>query len=234
MSRGESSFWPKALLWLVAIAVAMMFDKTVATKVHELGLDAWLESHKLVRSALKLPGLYGFTIAIAVIVWLGHSMRWRATIFLLVGTAMSGINFLIKWIAGRARPFKTLTGNGPVALNPFNLHPFPGGLQGLFSGRNLCFPSGHAALAFATAAALSILLPRWRWGFYLLAMLVAAERVAENAHWLSDAVAAAALGVGCVAVARRMLWDKRRPVVGARKSEHGSNPAVPISGDPGV
>ena len=43
--------------------------------------------------------------------------------------------------------------------------------------------------------ALAILLPRWRYAFYAAVSLVAAERVLENAHYVSDAVAGAGLGV---------------------------------------
>jgi membrane-associated phospholipid phosphatase len=48
---------------------------------------------------------------------------------------------------------------------------------------------------------------RWRWGAYVIATIVAAERVAENAHWLSDTVAAAALGIGGV---RLIAWLLRK------------------------
>ena len=97
---------------------------------------------------------------------------------------------------------------------------------------NLSFPSGHAACAFATATALSILLPRWRGAFYAVAVLVAAERVLENGHWLSDVVAAAALGVGSVYVVRRLWWDAW--AFGKEiESRHGRE-ALPLAGDPGV
>lgn len=58
------------------------------------------------------------------------------------------------------------------------------------------FPSGHAASAFATATSLS-----YAYGYgvgipaYLLATSIAAARVSENAHWLSDVFAGAALGL---------------------------------------
>src|SRR5690349_2506237 len=155
--RGPFNFAP-ILLWLAAIAVAAVFDSTVAAWMHGHGTDTYLKSHKLLREALKLPGYYAFTVALAVGILLLHSMRWRAAIFLLIGTALSGLNYVIKWIVGRARPFKSLSDSDIAALLPFYFHPLPGGIEGLCNVKNLCFPSGHASLAFATAAAMSILL----------------------------------------------------------------------------
>lgn len=186
--------------WTAAIAGSAMLDAAVARAVRTSGLERYMRSHDLLRAALKTPGEYWFTAAVIAAVWF-HRRKWRACLLLLGATVLSGVNGVIKWIAGRARPFKTFTGDSPL-LTPFQLHPFPD-----FSSKNLCFPSGHVSLAFATAAALSILLPRWRWWFYAGAVLVAAERVAENAHWLSDVVAAAALGVGCVWIVRRIWWN---------------------------
>jgi membrane-associated phospholipid phosphatase len=190
------------LAWTAAIALAACCDRFVAAAVHRAGTDAFLDSHSHLKYVLKLPGFFPFTIILAVAVGLLHPRNWRASIFLFLCGVTAGTNQLIKFIAGRARPFRTIQGYSPM-LTPFDLHPFPS-----FAAKNLCFPSGHAALAFATAASLSILWPRWRWGFYLIALLVAAERVLENAHWLSDTVAAAALGIGGVWEVRRLWWTR--------------------------
>jgi membrane-associated phospholipid phosphatase len=81
--------------------------------------------------------------------------------------------------------------------------PFHQGWAGLAEHARFSFPSAQALLAFTTATALAILIPRWRWAFYGGATLVALERLAENAHWLSDCVGAAGLGV----VGVRLLWN---------------------------
>jgi membrane-associated phospholipid phosphatase len=78
-------------------------------------------------------------------------------------------------------------------------------MAGIFHEKNLSFPSGHATLAFATAAALAIFLPRWRAGFYIVAAMVAAERVLENAHYVSDVVAGALVGWICAQLIARLL-----------------------------
>jgi membrane-associated phospholipid phosphatase len=66
-------------------------------------------------------------------------------------------------------------------------------------------------VAFATATALAILWPRWRWLFYFAAALVAAERVLENAHWLSDTVGAAGLAICGV----HLMWRIMLPWISA-------------------
>jgi membrane-associated phospholipid phosphatase len=62
-------------------------------------------------------------------------------------------------------------------------------------------------------------------------VLVAAERVLENGHWLSDVVAAAALGVGSVYVVRRLWWDAWAL---REETETRGREALPLAGDPGV
>ena len=57
------------------------------------------------------------------------------------------------------------------------------------------FPSAHVATAMGLATVLAWLLPRGRIVFYLLASLVACHRIESGAHFLSDALAGAAVGV---------------------------------------
>ena len=115
---------------------------------------------KRFNKSLKAPGEFWFTIVVAVLVGLVHPLQWQAGAFVLLGTIVSGINGLIKWMAGRTRPFHLWIEHACARLAPFELSPFRGGLPGLFVSKNLCFPSGHAALAFATAEALAMLYPR--------------------------------------------------------------------------
>jgi membrane-associated phospholipid phosphatase len=75
----------------------------------------------------------------------------------------------------------------------FGVHPFVGGWRG-FGGPNQSFPSGDVCLAAATSGALMILFPRWRIMWAFIVLVVMAERVAENAHYPSDTVAAVGLG----------------------------------------
>jgi len=232
MKRGRINF-AILLAWIIALAIAGSLDSAIAGFVRSRGLESFMASHKHLRDVLKMPGEYGFTVAVMVL-FLLHRLRWRASVLILLGTTLSGVNGFIKWMVGRIRPFKLFDEHDVARLAPFELHPFIGGLKGLFGGvKNLCFPSGHAALAFATAAAAAILLPRWRWVFYGFATIVAIERISENAHWLSDTVAAAALGIGGVWILRRLWWDRvvaTAPALSDQLEANGSS-TVPVPGD---
>ncbi|MHC4972550.1 MAG: phosphatase PAP2 family protein [Planctomycetota bacterium] len=76
--------------------------------------------------------------------------------------------------------------------------------RGLFGGyRGLSattFPSGHSALAFATAAVVVACLGRGRYWFYLLAGGVAASRVLMGEHFLSDVIAGSFVGYASASV----------------------------------
>jgi membrane-associated phospholipid phosphatase len=195
------------LLWLAAIVVAGIFDARVANWARVSGIEGFLRDHKVFRESIKAPGFFGFTaiVVLPIVIW-RHRAHLLAGLFALLATATSASNQLFKWIAGRTRPFKPP--DGSEQLVPFELHPFAG-------GKNLCFPSGHACLAFATAATLAILWPRWRWVWYALATIVAVERFMENAHWLSDTIAGAALGIGGAHLVA-WLWDKQEKKTGVQ------------------
>ncbi len=149
---------------------------------------------------MKTPGHFWFTITLAIIVSIFHAWGWRGGALVCLAAIVSGVNGLMKWMAGRARPFKVP--GRPDELLPLDFHPFIGGFTGLWTTKNLCFPSGHAALAFATAQMLAMLLPRWRRAIYAGAAMVGIERVLENAHYVSDVVAAALLGI----YGARLVW----------------------------
>ena len=82
---------------------------------------------------------------------------------------------------------------------------FRGGFYGFLQQTNLSFPSGHTILAFSTAACLAYLCPRGRCVWFFAASLVAFERVAEAAHYPSDVVGAAMLGIFSSHTAQRLM-----------------------------
>jgi membrane-associated phospholipid phosphatase len=147
--------------------------------------------------ALPNSALWTYLAAAATVataLWLlipGHVDRQRlqqAAVVLLAGI-LSGTNWLLKWCIGRTRPFRQGT-------TPFEFHPFDGGMHGLggHPPRPFSFPSGDVSLAFAMLAALGWVAPRYRPLLWALALIVLIERLAENAHYLSDTIGGAALG----------------------------------------
>ncbi len=160
--------------------------------------------HPWLAETLKAPGQFVFTLAVAVLLWLFRRAGWKCSAFVVLAGVISGGNVLIKWIAGRTRPYKI---PGSTELRPFELHPFWHGFSGLVQQKDLCFPSGHACTAFALAASIAVVWPRAAWVFFTLAVLVGVERVAENAHYLSDVVGAFGFSMVCVALLHQAFAD---------------------------
>jgi len=196
----------------VLVAAASTMDARIAEAVHRSSIHPWM--HKPLATAVKSLGVYyWFTIPAAIIAGLFHRFRLRAAIFVFMTGLVCLLGNLLKWIIGRIRPFRLEQYPGTAA--PFHIDPFHHSWEGLVTQTNLAFPSGHTMVAFATATALAILWPRWRWAYYFAAALVAAERVLENAHWLSDTVGAAGLAVCGVHLMWRIIlpWVTATPQI---------------------
>lgn len=114
----------------------------------------------------------------------GYQLAQKLLLFLFSTVALSGIGVsLFKNILGRARPkfFDTL---GPVDFQPFT-----------FDYDFASFPSGHATTAGALAGVLAIVWPRARVALFIAGAWVASTRFLIGAHYFSDTVAGAAIGV---------------------------------------
>jgi membrane-associated phospholipid phosphatase len=174
------------MLWALALGLAFLLDRRVADWVRHAPL--YHRSDRFV-PILKLPGNFFFTLAVCAVLAMFHRNRWRAALPLLISGPMVGLVYLfLKWSVGRRRPV--------IVDAPFDFHPFAHGLMGfVHSESGLSFPSGHASLAFATATCLAAVMPRGAIVFFFLAIAVGAERVLENAHYVSDVVAGAGLGI---------------------------------------
>lgn len=69
-------------------------------------------------------------------------------------------------------------------------------LQVSDNGHVHSFPSGHTAIAFATATSLADVNPEHKWLYYAGAALIGWSRVETDAHTWGDVLAGAALGFG--------------------------------------
>jgi membrane-associated phospholipid phosphatase len=107
----------------------------------------------------------------------------------LIGTILTEV---LKVSAGRSRPFVS------ADTNPRDFR-FGGGLT---NGNRQSFPSGHATIAFAAAAAatteVSRLWPKYTYVagtlLYGSASVVGLARMYQNQHWASDVVLGAGIG----------------------------------------
>ena len=71
------------------------------------------------------------------------------------------------------------------------------------------FPSAHAATAWGFAIGLSWVFPRGKWLFFSMAILASIQRVTSFAHWPSDVLMGAAIGV-CFGAALLHDWGLGR------------------------
>ena len=196
--------WGTILVALFCPLSMALFDRPLALflKAH-LGGD--LEGFFKVVTNLGLAEYY---LVPAGLLWLGFALkarrcllpdqrrRWRELAwrpgFVFLAVAVTGlIENAVKMVVGRARP-RLLFDTGFYGFHPLS-HDWA----------TNSFPSGHSQAAWAAMTALVILSPRYDLLWLLVAVLVAASRVATTVHFLSDAVAGSWLGLaGAVVIAR--------------------------------
>jgi membrane-associated phospholipid phosphatase len=117
---------------------------------------------------------------------------------------------IIKRVIGRARPF--------VGADPFLYWPM------VWRADYASMPSGHATSAFAAAVAVGLLWPRLRSLMLIYALIIAVSRVALDAHYLSDVIAGAFVGIMGALIVRD--WFARRHL-GFIVDAHGVTHALP-------
>ncbi len=131
-------------------------------------------------------------------------------LFLAIGVPGLVSSFATELI-GRARPY---VADG----DPFIFHPLA------FHAQYASLPSGHSTTAFAAAVAIGAVWPHLRPSVWSYALLVAASRVIVIAHFPSDVLASAIVGVlGALLV--RNYFASRRLVFSIRSD--GSVYALP-------
>jgi len=159
--RGTAGLWPFRIL--------TDFGKDT----YVLSLAAIL----LLAVTLVAPAMYGSTRR--TLLAIGVRLQ-----FILLAVAVSlAFGELVKWVAGRGRPFV-----GGQA-NAFNFTPFAG------TQAHASFPSAHSITAFALAFAIAAIWPRARGVMIAYALLIAFTRLVLLAHHPSDVVAGATIGV---------------------------------------
>jgi len=124
----------------------------------------------------------------------------RGAMLVLTTMAVGGlITLVLKKVVARARP-KLLFEQDLYGL----VAPFTKG------GAYNSFPSSHTLTAFAVAAAISVISPRWRVPALFVATLVGVSRLINRAHYLSDVLAAAAIGIFVAYALAPYVLDTRR------------------------
>jgi undecaprenyl-diphosphatase len=182
------------LIILAAVSVAFAFWLDPAAQL-------WIHQHqnRTVRLLMQnisrfgdWPEHLGLGLILLGIAWWHRSEKWiRIFAAMLLALALAGVvGRVIKISTGRARPsVKTEEAwNGPR-----------------FSSKYHAFPSGHVAASSAFFGVLLITRRRIGLACLPIPLAIAFARMYVAAHYLSDVVCAAILGLLCAAVVKRAL-----------------------------
>jgi membrane-associated phospholipid phosphatase len=148
-----------------------------------------------------------------------RGIRWTGGLVLvaaLVTFAADSVSFGVKDLVHRTRPF---------VAHP-QIHP-------LYVVHSSSFPAGHAATAFAGATLLTYVAPRLWPLFGTVAVAIAFSRIYVGAHYPTDVLAGAALGVAVAGVAIVFLRVASSPWSGRCRGRGTATPrccAVRASG----
>jgi membrane-associated phospholipid phosphatase len=185
--------------WLIGIMIAAI--AMVAAFHFDHAMQSFIAQHqdRLVNKMMNKisrfgdwPEHFAVGLLLAGIAWWRGSKKWtRIFLAMLIALAIAGLaGRVIKISTGRARPsVKTEeVWEGPR-----------------FSSKFHAFPSGHVAASTAFFAVL--LLANWRIGLACLPipLLIGFSRMYVAAHYLSDVVFAAILGILCAILVDRLF-----------------------------
>ncbi|OZI29087.1 acid phosphatase [Bordetella genomosp. 1] len=223
------------LLALAAMAAsAHWFDQALTLWIHAHVSESTNTAFEWV-GELGDPDLYlAAALAAYVLSLMGLQRGWRCPLqagfervarvctLLMATMAVGGIvTLLLKRLVSRARPEELLDDKFYGIGDFFAGEPFDS------------FPSSHTQSAFAVAAVIAIVAPRWRWPVYALAALVAVSRVVNRDHYLSDVAGGALIAILSAAVlaprvlSSRYSWPLRAPWRWRQPAGKATPPAQP-------
>lgn len=195
--KENGKLWPVlfrfALLTLTLIVMALfLIDQKFAEYFgHPDRQHIWLFHREITEIGAAEP--YFILALLAVII---PKFRKKGA-FLLACLLTSGlVVHIFKFIIGRARPHKTSDHNA-FLFDSFNFHHH---FQSL--------PSGHSQTLFTAATFLSFLFPKWTWAFLTFAFYFSMTRAFTLAHFVSDVLAGALIGITVTVLTLRWLVQK--------------------------
>jgi membrane-associated phospholipid phosphatase len=215
---------PRRRAWAIPLFVAAVL-LPVMWRLDPL-ITGWLTSIKLggdVRREFEALQQYGqgvSTFLVALVIWLQDPGRRRrladwAAALIVAGIAVNAVKLLV----GRPRP---KYGDPDYLLGPFGQYPVDRVVNGdpvgirhaweIWSGISSdlwSMPSSHTAYAVLMAVAVGSMYPRLRVLVAVLAGLVALGRVMTNAHYASDVLVGAAIGLAIGRAAMQGMWGDR-------------------------
>lgn len=192
--RGQAIRWVLGLL-IAAPIVMMTLDLPVSRWcfTHQNWGEPWNEFRRWLMLSEIFGHAWGAVLA-GFAVYLLDPARRHVFFRLVFAVFAAGIApNLVKLVLVRYRPRFFLDDAFPGAAE--NIRQTFGGFPTAFLSGLQGFPSGHSALACATAVVLIRLYPRGKILFAALAALVMIQRVVASAHFPSDTLIGAAMGI---------------------------------------
>lgn len=190
----------RAKLILMAAVIVSLFATVLAWLFIDERFFSWLSRHRPAWSSvfwlegLKLLGKNVLPIWL-LLIWAVVSKRYRPAMVALLATLIVLLMVMpLKVLTQRQRPKHN------TAIQAMN-----GQVPEVADKPRRSFPSGDTAGAFAVATALAPFLA-WGWGtaFFAAGAGVALMRVIDLAHYPSDILAGAAVGIFCGLLARQL------------------------------
>lgn len=191
MKRAAVFYWLIGIvIAAIAIATAFYFDDAVRDFIAQ-------HQNAMMRNFMRNVSLYGdwpshlvLGLLLLGIAWRRQSKKWmRIFLSMLMALAIAGvIGRGIQIATGRARP--------SVRTEE---------VRNRFSAKYNAFPSGHVAASTAFFGVLVFARRRIGLACLPIPILIGLSRMYLGAHYLSDVICAAVLGIVCAAVVWRFL-----------------------------
>ena len=178
-----------ALASSAAIVLAHLVDRWAFTHLADAGLGG-SDLGRMLRVMGFLPLWATAGLALVLHDWplraeRGTRAAFARGVLLLLGAGLGGLAAeLLKLVFRRERPRAHA---GEYVFRAWTERPLSTG--------GLALPSSHALVAWGGAAVLAHLVPRARWVWYALAAGCGWSRVAAGAHFVSDVVVSAVVGL---------------------------------------
>ncbi|MCL2017666.1 MAG: phosphatase PAP2 family protein [Alphaproteobacteria bacterium] len=139
-------------------------------------------------ASITVFGIAGFLYIMFSKFWIGFSNKARLlsriSVFVFISVLLSGAaTGVLKFVFGRMRPILWEV-FGQTGFYPLNA-------EWVLNS----FPSGHATASFAGLVMIGLWFPRLKWATWTLAVMAGLSRISLGAHWPSDVLLGAFIGM---------------------------------------